>query len=60
MNNFHRHKWGKAATMAAIGVGRRWPSYLMQSPITYGNGCSLKVLFRRENGRCHNQNDSLQ
>ena len=21
MNKFHRHKWGKTATMAAIGVG---------------------------------------
>ena len=46
--------------MAAIGVGRRWPSYPMHSPKTYGNGCSLKVLFRRENGRFQNQNDSLQ
>ena len=57
MNKFHRHKWGKTDTMTAIGVGRRWPSYPMHFLITYGNGCSLKVLFRRENGRCHNQND---
>ena len=56
---FNRHKWGKTATEAAIGVGRRWPSYPMHSSITYGNGRSLKVLFRRENARCHNQNDSL-
>ena len=32
----------------------------MHSPITYGNGLSLEVLFRRENGRCQSQNDSLQ
>ena len=58
--NFKRHKGGKTATEAAIGVGRRWPSYPMHSSITYGNGRSLKVLFRRENARCHNQNVSLQ
>ena len=60
MNKFHRLKWGKMATMAAIGVDCRWPSYPMYSTITCGNGCSIKVLFRRENARCHNQNDSLQ
>ena len=41
----HRHKWGKTVTKAAIGVGRRWPSYPTHSPIRMKMGVLSKCCF---------------